>query len=68
MTILSKLLEQVSDEGGYEEFDLQATETALSAMLFGLWRNTHLLHDEADYETGMKALRFFLHKVLPGHF
>lgn len=65
---LSRLLSQLADEGGYGDIDIAATQTALWAMLFGLWRNTHLLHDDADYDTGMKALRFFLSRVFPNHF
>ncbi len=39
-------------------------------MLFGLWRNSHLVQgpNDYDYEYGMRALRVYLQKIFPKHY
>lgn len=65
---LRKLLGDLAEEGGYENIDVSAVETGMFAMLFGLWRNSHLALDANDYDTGMQAIRVYLSKLFPRHY
>jgi len=65
---LGELLSQLSKEGGYEDIDASVVEHGLTAMLFGLWRASHLHHSRFDYEKGRRAIRLYLHKLFPAHF
>ena len=65
---LAALLEELVEQGGYQDVDIDAVETGISAMLFGLWRNTHLLHESDDSEKGLRAFHVYLHSLFPDHY
>ena len=65
---LRKLLSDLVEEGEYDDIDVSAVETGLFAMLFGLWRDSHLTHNSHDYDKSMGAVRVYLHKVFPKHY
>ena len=65
---LRRLLDELAVEGDYQDLDITAVGTGISAMLFGLWRNSHLVQGPNDYEYGMRALRVYLQKIFPKHY
>lgn len=65
---LGELLNKLSEEGGNKDVDAGVVEHGLTAMLFGLWRASHLHHDHFDYEHGIRAIRMYLHKLFPEDF
>ena len=46
---LGRLLNDLIREGGYKELDISAIEHGLTAMLFGLWRGSHIHHALRSY-------------------
>ena len=62
-----KLLAKLIEEGEYDAVDLNPLHTGLTAMLFGLWVESHLNPGADDYRKGTKALRLFLRKAFPKH-
>jgi AcrR family transcriptional regulator len=62
-----KLLATLIDEGGYDPVDLNSLHTGLTAMLFGLWVESHLNPGVDDYRKGTTAVRLFLSKAFPKH-
>ncbi len=62
-----QLLATLIEEGGYDPSELDQIHTGLTAMLFGLWVETHLNPGADDFRKSTAALRLFLHKVFPKH-
>lgn len=62
-----KLLSTLIDEGGYDPADLNPLHTGLTAMLFGLWVESHLNPGADDYRKGTTAVQLFLSKAFPKH-
>ena len=65
---MRELLSDLTEEGGYDDIDVAAVERGIDAMMFGLWRGSHLVHGANDYDNGMRALQVYLHKVFPKHY
>ena len=63
-----KLLRDVTKEGEYDDINVTAIERGISAMMFGIWRDSHLAHGPNDYANGMQAMWIYLHKVFPKHY
>ena len=63
----NQLITTLVDEGGYDENELFSLQTGLTAMLFGLWVESHLNPGKDDYEKGRAAVRLFLSKAFPKH-
>lgn len=64
---LEHLIAAVIKEGGYDRKELKPISTALSAMLFGVWTESHLNPNPEDCRRYLKAMRLFLAKVFPDH-
>ena len=63
-----KLLRNLTKEGEYDDINLPALERGINAMMFGIWRDSHLTHGPNDYTNGMQAMWVYLHKVFPKHY
>ena len=64
---LERLIAAVIKEGGYPKKEQKSISLALSAMLFGVWVESHLSLNPEDCELYLKAVRLFLAKVFPDH-
>ena len=64
---LEQLIAAIIDEGGYDPAELQPIQMALSAMLFGVWVESHLNPRAEDCELFLQSVRLFLAKSFPGH-
>ena len=64
---LEQLVAEIIDEGGYASAELQPISMALSAMLFGVWVESHLNPRPEDCERYLQALRLLLGKTFPAH-
>ena len=62
---LALLLEEISDEGGYDKRDLASITRGLFVMTFGVWIQLHLNPGPDDYDVNTKAIRLFLEKMFP---
>lgn len=62
-----RLLGSLIEEDAYDPSDLAAIHTGLTAMMFGLWLESHLNPGANDYRNGMAAVRLFLSKAFPKH-
>jgi TetR/AcrR family transcriptional repressor of bet genes len=63
---ISRLLDQISDAGGYDKEDLPSITRGLVVMMFGIWTQLHLDPGENDYHINLRAVRLFLNKMFPG--
>jgi AcrR family transcriptional regulator len=63
----NQLITTLIEEGGYDQNELLPLHTGLTAMLFGLWVESHLNSGPDDYSKGMAAVRLFLSKAFPKH-
>ena len=63
-----KLLRNLTKEGEYDDINVPALERGINAMMFGIWRDSHLTHGSNDYADGMQAMWVYLHKVFPKHY
>ena len=63
-----KLLRNLTKEGEYDDINVPALERGINAMMFGIWRDSHLTHGSNDYANGMQAMWVYLHKVFPKHY
>jgi TetR/AcrR family transcriptional repressor of bet genes len=63
---ISRLLDQISDTGGYDKEDLPSITRGLVVMMFGIWTQLHLDPGENDYHINLRAVRLFLNKMFPG--
>jgi len=63
----NQLIATLIEEGSYDENELLPLQTGLTAMLFGLWVESHLNPGTDDYSKGMAAVRLFLSKTFPRH-
>ena len=59
------LLAALIEEGGYDPAELPPIHTGLTAILFGLWVESHLNPGEDDYRKGMAAVCLYLSKMFP---
>lgn len=62
------LLRNLTEEGKYSEIDIIAIERGINAMMFGIWRDSHLAHAPNDYRNGMQAVYAYLQNVFPLHY
>ena len=63
-----RLLSTLVKEGSYNDINVIAVERGINAMMFGIWRDSHLAHGPNDYNNGMQAIYVYLHKVFPQHY
>jgi AcrR family transcriptional regulator len=63
-----RLLSTLVKEGPYDDINVTAVERGINAMMFGIWRDSHLAHGPNDYNNGMQAIYVYLHKVFPQHY
>ena len=63
-----RLLSNLVKEGPYDDINVTAVERGINAMMFGIWRDSHLAHGPNDYSNGMQAIYVYLHKVFPLHY
>ena len=63
-----KLLSNLTEEGKYSDINITAIERGINAMMFGIWRDSHLTHAPNDYSNGMQAIYVYLQKVFPLHY
>ena len=63
-----RLLSTLVKEGPYDDINVTAVERGINAMMFGIWRDSHLTHGPNDYNNGMQAIYVYLHKVFPQHY
>ena len=63
-----RLLCTLVKEGPYDDINVTAVERGINAMMFGIWRDSHLAHGPNDYNNGMQAIYVYLHKVFPQHY
>ena len=63
-----KLLRNLTKEGEYDDINVAALERGINAMMFGIWRDSHLTHGPNDYANGIQAMWVYLHKVFPKHY
>jgi len=64
---INQLITTLFEERGYDANELLPIQTGLTAILFGLWVESHLNPGPDDYSKGMAAVRLFLSKVFPRH-
>lgn len=62
---ISRLLDQISDAGGYDKEDLASITRGLVVMMFGIWTQLHLNPGENDYLINVRAVRLYLSKMFP---
>ncbi len=62
------LLEQIKNEGGYEDADAKLATDALIALLEGLWTDFHLHSDIFQPDEALKVCLFVLQSMFPRHF
>ena len=65
---MHRLLSNLVKEGPYDDINVTAVERGINAMMFGIWRDSHLAHGPNDYSNGMQAIYVYLHKVFPLHY
>ena len=63
-----RLLSNLTKEGKYNDINITAVERGINAMVFGIWRDSHLAHGPNDYSNGMQAIYAYLQKVFPLHY
>jgi AcrR family transcriptional regulator len=63
-----RLLGNLTEEGNYDDINVTAIERGINAMIFGIWRDSHLSHGRNDYNNGMQAVYVYLHTVFPQHY
>ena len=63
-----RLLSNLTEEGTYDDINVTAVERGINAMMFGIWRNSHLTHGPNDYNNGIQAMYVYLHKLFPQHY
>jgi len=63
-----RLLSILTEEGNYNDINITAIERGITAMMFGIWRDSHLAHAPDDYSNGMQAIYAYLQKVFPLHY
>ena len=63
-----RLLSNLTKEGKYNDINISAVERGINAMVFGIWRDSHLAHGPNDYSNGMQAIYAYLQKVFPLHY
>ena len=63
-----RLLSNLTEEGTYDDINVTAVERGINAMMFGIWRDSHLAHGPNDYNNGMQAIYVYLRKVFPQHY
>ena len=63
-----RLLSTLVKEGPYDDINVTAVERGINAMMFGIWRDSHLAHGPNDYNNGMQAIYVYLHKIFPKHY
>ena len=59
------LLENISQEEGYDKQELSLIARGLFAMMFGIWVQVHLNPGPDDYEINIRAARLFLNRMFP---
>ena len=63
-----RLLSNLTEEGTYDDINVTAVERGINAMMFGIWRDSHLTHGPNDYNNGIQAMYVYLHKLFPQHY
>ena len=63
-----RLLSNLTKEGKYNDINISAVERGINAMVFGIWRDSHLANGPNDYSNGMQAIYAYLQKVFPLHY
>ena len=63
-----RLLSNLTEEGKYDDINVTAVERGINAMMFGIWRDSHLTHGPNDYNNGIQAMYVYLHKLFPKHY
>ena len=63
-----RLLSNLTKEGKYNDINITAVERGINAMVFGIWRDSHLANSPNDYSNGMQAIYAYLQKVFPLHY
>ena len=63
-----RLLSNLTEEGKYDDINVTAVERGINAMMFGIWRDSHLTHGPNDYNNGIQAMYVYLHKLFPEHY
>jgi AcrR family transcriptional regulator len=63
-----RLLSTLVKEGPYDDINVTAVERGINAMMFGIWRDSHLTHGPNDYNNGIQAMYVYLHKLFPQHY
>ena len=63
-----RLLSNLTEEGTYDDINVTAVERGINAMMFGIWRDSHLTHGPNDYNNGIQAMYVYLHKLFPKHY
>jgi TetR/AcrR family transcriptional regulator, transcriptional repressor of bet genes len=64
---LKQLLAAMIEESGQDAGDLSLLSAGLTAMLFGVWVESHLYPDPRNCEIYRKSLRLYLARSFPGH-
>ena len=62
---MSRLIENISDAGGYDKQNLATITRGLVAMMFGVWTQLHLNPGVDDCSVNTDAVRLFLRKMFP---
>ena len=65
---MKQLIQQIKQSGNYTNINPDYVCAALSAMLLGLWLDSHLNPQANDYEDNMSVIRYFLSMNFPDHF
>ncbi len=64
---LEDLCGAIIDEGGYDGEEVESVTMMLTAMLFGIWVESHLNLNPDDCERYKRSIRNLLCKIFPGH-
>jgi len=67
-TMLTELVAQVIDEGGYESLDADLVANGLAAMAEGLWLDLLVNPQEMNRERAQSILGTYLSRLFPKHF
>ena len=65
---MRRLLSDLTKEGKYSDINITAIERGINAMMFGIWRDSHLTHTPNNYSNGMQAIYAYLQNVFPLHY
>lgn len=65
---LKRLIEEIKFSGDYKNVNPDIVCSALSAMLLGLWLDSHLNPNSSSYEKNLNIAEYFLRLNFPDHY